>query len=128
MASCACVGRPTRRGKAALRGDWLVVPGFEVGLRCYAAHIGIDGMAYSAFLGDWVEFELKAERALCLVSDQPPCAPRIALAMCSGRTPTPTICAAIRCNTGRREIRRGRNGGARGVDPSRASKRVITRF
>ena len=55
-------GATTRRRGSPCRG-------FEARLRCYAAHIGIDGMAYSAFLGDWVEFEQKAERALRLVSE-----------------------------------------------------------
>ena len=45
------------------------MPGFEARLRCYAAHVGIDGMVYSAFLGDWAEFEQKAERALRVVSE-----------------------------------------------------------
>ena len=91
-------------------------------------HFWLPWLPGRASVGDWVEFELKAERALCVVSDQPPCAPRIALAMCSGRTPTPTIRAAIRWKTGRREMTPSGNGGARGFDPSRASRRVITRL
>ena len=60
---------PREEARRHYEATGLAVPGFEARLRCYAAHIGIDGMAYSAFLGDWVEFEQKAERALRLVSE-----------------------------------------------------------
>ncbi len=60
---------PREEARRHYEATGLAVPGFEARLRCYTAHIGIDGMAYSAFLGDWVEFEQKAERALRLVSE-----------------------------------------------------------
>ncbi len=60
---------PREEARRHYEATGLAVPGFEARLRCYAAHIGIDGMAYSAFLGDWVEFEQKAERTLSVVSD-----------------------------------------------------------
>ncbi|MCW3100454.1 MAG: phosphotransferase [Chthonomonadaceae bacterium] len=40
------------------------VPYFEERLRCYEAHIGLDGMAYNAFTRDWKELADTADRVL----------------------------------------------------------------
>lgn len=40
------------------------VPNFEARLRCYEAHIGLDGMAYNAFTRNWKELTATANRVL----------------------------------------------------------------
>ena len=44
----------------------LEVPEFAERLRCYELHIGLDGQAYSAFMGRWDELEATAQRTLAL--------------------------------------------------------------
>jgi len=44
----------------------LKVPNFAERLRCYELHIGLDGQAYSAFMGRWDELEATARRTLAL--------------------------------------------------------------
>ncbi len=44
----------------------LDVPDFAERLRCYELHIGLDGQAYSAFMGRWDEVEATAQRTLAL--------------------------------------------------------------
>ncbi|MHB8574824.1 MAG: phosphotransferase family protein [Dehalococcoidia bacterium] len=44
----------------------LNVPDFNARLRCYELHIGLDGQAYSAFMGRWDEVEATAQRTLVL--------------------------------------------------------------
>lgn len=43
------------------------VPNFEERLRCYEAHIGLDGMAYNAFTRSWTELADTANRTLALI-------------------------------------------------------------
>jgi len=54
--------------EAAMRRHYeeigLDVPDFEVRLRCYEAHIGLDGMAYNAFTRNWKELADTAARTL----------------------------------------------------------------
>lgn len=42
----------------------LYVPNFEVRLRCYEAHIGLENMAYNAFTRNWTELAATATRTL----------------------------------------------------------------
>jgi hygromycin-B 4-O-kinase len=44
----------------------LDVPDFAERLRCYELHIGLDGQAYSAFMGRWDELEATAQRTVAL--------------------------------------------------------------
>ncbi len=60
---------PREQARLHYRRIRLAVPSLNERLRCYAVHIGLDGMAYSAFLRDWTEFELRANRTLRLASD-----------------------------------------------------------
>jgi hygromycin-B 4-O-kinase len=41
---------------------------FDKRLRCYEAHIGLDGMAYNAFTQRWDHFENTAQRTLALIN------------------------------------------------------------
>ena len=56
--------------------DWAqgagAIPNFEVRLRCYHAHIGLDGMAYSAFTRRWESLAEVAARTLRLIRRPPP--------------------------------------------------------
>jgi hygromycin-B 4-O-kinase len=44
----------------------LAVPGLEQRLLCCQLHIGLAGMAYQAYAGDWVNLEGTAQRTLGL--------------------------------------------------------------
>ncbi|HSN75344.1 MAG TPA: aminoglycoside phosphotransferase family protein [Anaerolineae bacterium] len=46
----------------------LAVPGFEQRLRCCQLHLGLAGMAYQAYAGDWTNLEDTARRTLDLAS------------------------------------------------------------
>ena len=44
----------------------LEVPGYEERLRCYEVHIGLDHLAYNAFMGRWDELERVAHHTLAI--------------------------------------------------------------
>lgn len=60
---CIDLVHEARRHYAAIG---LAVPGFEQRLLCCQLHIGLAGMAYQAYAGDWVNLEGTARRILAL--------------------------------------------------------------
>ncbi len=45
----------------------LDVPDIDERVRCYEVHIGLEGMAYSAFTEDWSEVQAHANRTLGII-------------------------------------------------------------
>ena len=45
------------------------VPRFEERLRCYELHIGLNGMSYKAFIGDWENYQWTARRIAAIPRD-----------------------------------------------------------
>jgi len=46
----------------------LEVPNFEARMRCYEVHVGLEGMAYCAFVEAWEDLEDHARRTIARIS------------------------------------------------------------
>jgi hygromycin-B 4-O-kinase len=49
----------------------LQIPYFGERFRCYQIHIGLSGIAYRAFRGDWSEVEIRTKRTLAIAHSRP---------------------------------------------------------
>jgi hygromycin-B 4-O-kinase len=47
------------------------VQSFEKRMRCYQIHIGLEGQAYTAFVGEWAELAVIADRTLAIARAEP---------------------------------------------------------
>jgi hygromycin-B 4-O-kinase len=59
-----------REAKAHYSRSGVSVPDFEERLKCYGVHIGLEGMAYSAFTDDWQEVAAHSHRMSGLMARQ----------------------------------------------------------